>query len=283
LDYALSYEEQSGYTHMVSVSWQFGLSASAAEKTGRERVIQQTLQELSQKMFAAYRQQGVNFSNVDQVANAVEAFKKALVWKKSAELENTLIKLEDTANRRTARQYFEQANFKWAGQRELEAVEDLQEALRLNPADEEFTARLDHMHQELTGRARKASAGGTGKNAFLRALDAFFQGDYAAALAGWKALAQSNPDYPEVGKYQGDMQQILLRQQMLRPLRSKELDLKVRALSEQAAGYFAADQFNRAQKTWQEILRMDPTNDDAKMNLERVNLIIKTLRDRGVD
>lgn len=286
LDYALTYQETSGYLHIASLNWRFGLPVDEAEQIRRRKATEETFAGLVQQEFARLRAEGVTLLNSDRALSAAEAFKRALGWKPDAETSAQLARARELIGKQTARQYGEQGRSEADEGRWLEALVTLRESLQLDPAEEPVRLRIRELKAKLTRRAQTARLTGAQKRLrtrFLAALNRYLEGEYAKACEGWRAVLEENAAYPDAREYTAQAQQVVLRREMLVSVKDSEAEARVRAKLKQADEHYTKRRFRQAREFWLEALKTDPTNETAKLGVERADLILKALKARGLE
>ncbi len=101
----------------------------------------------------------------------------------------------------------------------------------------------------------------------------FAAGDYAGALEMYRALAREKPDVPELGVNAGNALHMLGRLEDALPEYSRAIDVgppELRAIAQYDRGntLFRLGRLQDARDAYREALRLDPTDRDAKFNLE---------------
>jgi Ca-activated chloride channel family protein len=107
----------------------------------------------------------------------------------------------------------------------------------------------------------------------------FAVGDYAGALAEYRALQLGLPDSPELGVNAANALHKLAEYQRALPEYGRAIggkDLKLRAIAQYDRGdtLFRMGRYEDARDAYREALRIDPTDRDAKFNLEIVQRIL---------
>jgi len=107
----------------------------------------------------------------------------------------------------------------------------------------------------------------------------FAAGDYAGALAAYRDLQIDLPEAPEIAVNAGNTLHMLREYPRALPEYGKAIDgndLKLRAIAQYDRGntLFRMSRYEDARDAYREVLRIDPTDRDAKFNLEIVQRIL---------
>jgi Ca-activated chloride channel homolog len=109
----------------------------------------------------------------------------------------------------------------------------------------------------------------------------FAAGDYAGALAAYRDLQVDLPDSPELAVNTANALHKLAEYPRALPEYGKAIDgkdLKLRAIAQYDRGntLFRMSRYEDARDAYREVLRIDPTDRDAKFNLEIVQRILSS-------
>jgi len=107
----------------------------------------------------------------------------------------------------------------------------------------------------------------------------FAAGDHAAALAAYRDLQQEMPDAPELAVNAANALHKLGEYPRALPEYGKAIagkDLKIRAIAQYDRGntLFRMGRYEDARDAYREVLRIDPTDRDAKFNLEIIQRLL---------
>jgi len=113
----------------------------------------------------------------------------------------------------------------------------------------------------------------------------FARGDYQAALAAYRDLQKQKPDVPELSINAGNALYMLRDYPRALPDYAKAIDaadLHVRSIAQYDRGnaLFRLGRLEDARDAYRETLRLDPTDRDAKFNLELVQTLLDGRRNR---
>ena len=110
-------------------------------------------------------------------------------------------------------------------------------------------------------------------NLYDSALQKYNQGAYQAAIADLEQLLQLQADHEDAKRL------LALANRKLSPLTPEETE-QIRKLYLSGMQLFSKDEYAKAIAEWEKILRIDPTNDSVRRNIEEAKERLKQLQNR---
>jgi len=110
-------------------------------------------------------------------------------------------------------------------------------------------------------------------NLYDDALQKYNQGAYQAAIADLEQLLQLQADHEDAKRL------LALANRKLSPLTPEETE-QIRKLYLSGMQLFSKDEYAKAIAEWEKILRIDPTNDSVRRNIEEAKERLKQLQNR---
>ncbi len=161
-------------------------------------------------------------------------------------------------------------------QRLTEAIGEWHNVQMFDPDNESARAAIDRIRSTIEAHSHSlAQAARRLKvvNLYNAALQDYNRGEYKAAIKQLEHLLQQDATHQEARQLHA------MAQRKLIPL-SKEDEAAIRRLFLKGMGHFAKDHYSAAILEWEKILKIDPTNESVKRNIEEARERRKQLERR---
>jgi|GEM_PF-2556669 len=293
-DYALSLQNTFGTTHRASLGLRFGRDVQAAaqnRKSKEERLKAEILDKLRRDSIETYLRAGDQAVSEKRFEDAKAEYAKVLAWDpENKEAQDKMAKADQTAREDSIRVKLADAKRLRADGNDLDAMVLYKAVLELDPNNKDATQGLAASGKHLRDISRKAFTSTSALPAaeaqayFEKGLEHYLAGRYRQSMEQWKKLVASNPLQRQVFEYVSRAQ-VRLESDKTEALQKQQAAVKVdrlRLLRQKAYEQYRKGDLKGAIDSWQDVLKTDPNNAEAKSELEKAQKQLQDSMKRGV-
>jgi len=292
--YGVVFQRPAGITHRISAGFYFGkdmFEERKNRKSKEERLKANILAKLRSDSIETYLRSGDQATAEKRFEDAKAEYAKVLAWDpENKEAQDKMAKADQTAREDSIRVKLADAKRLRADGNDLDAMVLYKAVLELDPNNKEATQGLAAAGKHLRDISRKAFTSTAALPAaeaqayFEKGLEHYLAGRYSQSLEQWKKLVASNPLQRQVFEYVSRAQ-VRLESDKTEALQKQQAAVKVdrlRLLRQKAYEQYRKGDLKGAIDSWQDVLKTDPNNAEAKSELEKAQKQLQDSMKRGV-
>lgn len=231
----------------------------------------------SQATISTHFQQGLRHYQGNDYARAREE------WLVILGIDSTHAEAQDYLGRTQAKideqvaGHIQRANRLESQARLTEAIGEWNNVQLLEPSNVQAQQAIDRMRQKIESQSQnlqQASRRLRIVNLYDAALQSFNQGKYEDAMRDLEEVLRLEPTHEEATNLYA------MAKRKTTPLTKQEED-EIRRLYLAGMQFFSKDQYAQAISEWEKILKIDPTNESVKRNIEEARTRIEQLEDNN--